>query len=767
MNKSPEPRPLEQQVHGSSTLQGTVEHISFADSETGFTVLRIAAEKEGDRPPSLPREALRTAVGPAPWVAEGQRVRLQGRWSEHARHGYRFAFDWLEVLQPSDTEGLVRYLSSGSFRGIGAKLARRIAEALGPNALRIICEKPDVLARIPGLKAKVRQQLVETARNEISQHELLVFLRGVGLGPEQAVKVQRKLGPDGEKRIRDDPYLLSRTVSGIGFATADRIAAELGLAASSPTRVRGALLHALERAAGDGHTLLLAEALFAAARELVREELPPAAFEEALESLSHAGDLEVDASISPMRRLVYLPGLLVCERELARNLDALVRSGPLSALAGTSDCLAAERRAGLTLHPDQRAAVLGLASNPVALLTGGPGVGKTTIVRLLADLAERAGQSIALASPTGRAAKRLAEASGREAATIHRLLGFEPHSGRFAHGRRTPLSSDLLVVDEISMLDVSLAHHLLQAIAPPTRLALVGDPDQLPSVGPGNVLRDLLRSGRVPTFRLTQIYRQSGGSLIVENAHRILRGEPLSFPSSASEGVEGGCYFFACEDPSACADLVVDVVTRRIPGRFGLEWIRDVQVLAPMYRGPCGVDALNALLREALGMGGREVRRGERIWRMGDRVIHTRNDYEKQVFNGDMGRIADVTSDGRVLVSFPDQDVRYERGELDDLSPAFAITVHRAQGSEYPCVVVPLLTQHYMMLQRNLLYTAITRARTLVVLVGSRRALQMALDNAQQSHRQSALAERLAACDPAGRPRRLRPQDQESDPNAG
>jgi len=441
---------------------------------------------------------------------------------------------------------------------------------------------------------------------------------------------------------------------------------------------------------------------------------------------------------------VYLPALHACERALAENLAALLGAGPLAPLATGEGLARAERDAGLELHPRQREAVLGLLAQPLAILSGGPGVGKTTIVRLVVELAERAGARVALASPTGRAAKRLSEATGREAKTVHRLLGFEPKTGRFQHDAGNPLAADLVIVDEISMLDVVLAHHLAKAVQPPMRLVLVGDPDQLPSVAAGNVLADLIASGRAPLFRLTQIFRQAEESLIVKNAHRILAGELPEYAAADEPGAD--FFFFPAPDPAQTAERLVEVVTERVPRRFGLDWIEDVQVLAPMYRGECGVDALNERLRAALGSGGHELHLRGRVWRTGDRVIHTRNDYEKEVYNGDMGRIVHIEPDGSGLtVRFPERHVGYTKADLGDLQPAFAITVHRSQGGEFPAVVMPLVTGHYLMLQRHLLYTAVTRARRLVVLVGSPRALRMAVDNADQRERKSGLADRLRA----------------------
>jgi exodeoxyribonuclease V alpha subunit len=533
--------------------------------------------------------------------------------------------------------------------------------------------------------------------------------------------------------------VLASGIPGIGFAIADRARAALEIAADDPRRARAGVLHALRLASEEGHTLLPRERLLETAQALFGESIPLAALETALTALVERRDLvEEDGKL-------WLPHLYHCESELAQNLARLLALAPVRPLADARALAAAEQRAGLELHPLQREAVLGLLSAPVGLLTGGPGVGKTTIVRFVVSLAEASGARVLLASPTGRAAKRLSEATGGDAQTIHRLLGYDPVGQGFLHDAQNPLEGDLVIVDEISMLDVVLAHHLLKAVAAPTRILFVGDPNQLPSVGPGNVLHDLLGSHVVPTFRLTHIYRQSQGSLIVTNAHRILDGEEPEFPEPGDRKAD--FYFFPADDPVKCAERVVEVVTQRIPQNFGLDWTKDVQVLAPMYKGECGVDALNERLRDERAKTlttVRELRQGTRIWRVGDRVIHTRNDYEKEVFNGDMGEIARVNDDNTLVVRFPEREVHYTGAEVGDLQPAFAITVHRSQGGEFPAVVFPLVTQHYVMLQRHLFYTAVTRAKKLVVLVGSKRALRMAIENAEQNQRESALAGRLA-----------------------
>jgi exodeoxyribonuclease V alpha subunit len=733
----------------SLTLQGTIERITYSNEETLYSVLKLSPEEGyGASGGALFGARLVTAVGRAAGPGIGQRVRLGGDWQEHATHGRQFAFKSFEVLPPTSTRGLERYLASKTFHGIGEKLAKRIVTKLGSGALESIRDEPTSLEGVRGLRSEVAERLVEQVRLELGSHQAHAFLRGLDLGPWQAAAIVEKLGVHTEDLVRRDPYQLAGKVRGIGFGTADRVAQALGIERDDPRRARAGILHALREASDDGHCLQERGTLLERSAELLAGAIAPEALAEALEELDRARDAVVeeapredgeehDAGLDR----VYLPEFAHCESMLARNLAALLRAGHRASSISERAFDAAEERAGITLHADQREAVLGLSRTPVGLLTGGPGVGKTTIVRLIVSLAEGAGAKVALASPTGRAAKRLAEATGREAKTIHRLLGFNFAEGGFEHNHGHPLEEDLVIVDEISMLDVVLAHHLLKAIEPPTRLLLVGDPDQLPSVGPGNVLADLISSGSVPTYRLQHIYRQESGSLIVHNAHRLLTGQGPELPERGDR--QGDFYFFPAEEPEATADRVIEVVTERIPESFGMEWVSDVQVIAPMYRGPCGVDLLNDRLREAQGIGGLEISRGTQRWRIGDRVIHTRNDYERQVFNGDMGRVVEVQPGSGLTVAFPERNVPYTMAELTNLQPAFAITVHRSQGGEFPAVVIPLVTQHYMMLQRNLLYTAITRARRLVVLVGSRRALQMAVDNERQSLRKSALDEKL------------------------
>ncbi len=767
----PRPRPASQESEGRDAararsrrkspqaaapcVQGTIERVTFHSADSLYSVLRIQPERGFGDPESsvsILGERL-SAVGPATDPTEGLRVRLTGTWSVHGTHGRQFRFERLEVLPPLDRAGLERYLASPVFRGIGPKLAERIVDVLGANCLTLIRNEPQRLAAVPGLRRAVATELAEAVQRELGSQELFAFLLGIGLGPWQVDAVVKKYGPDAEASLRKNPYLLAQGIDGIGFQTADRVARNLGLDENAPERRAAAAWHALKRAGSEGHCLVPQPELLERVRELLKLEIAPEDFaadlatlaarrDIVLETLPPAPDAPAGEDEVGSRTLVYLAWLHTSECGLAENLLALRDVGPVRALAEEDDLHEAEARAQLDLHPDQREAVLGLLRHPVSILTGGPGVGKTTIVRLVVGLAQSAGARVLLASPTGRAAKRLAEASGHEARTVHRLLGFDPARGGFAHDAKEPLEADLVLVDEISMLDLVLAHHLVKAIQPPTRIAFVGDPDQLPSVSAGNVLADLLDSGAFPVYRLSRVFRQAAESRIVANAHRILAGEGLELPRRGDPPSD--FYFFPKEDDVETADLLVDVVTRRVPERFSFDWVRDVQVLAPMYRGPCGVDALNERLRELATDGATELVVRGRTWRVGDRVIHTRNDYEKDVFNGDMGSVARIAGDGSGLtVRFPERELFYERDGLSDLQPAFAITVHRSQGGEFPAVVIPLLRSHYLMLQRNLLYTAVTRARRLVVLVGSHRALEQAIANATPGLRKSGLVDRL------------------------
>jgi len=732
----------------AEVLQGTVERVTYYSPESRYTVMKLKPE-EGFCDTGSLFTALGgsvAAVGTGMEIAEGLRVRLVGRWGQHQKHGRQFEFELCEALPPVDRAGLKRYLASRSFKGIGPKLAERIVDKLGLEALERIHEDPGCLDGLRGLTASIREGLIEVVRSERGTRELRAFLFGLDLGPWYVEEITRVLGGNAEDAIRRDPYLLARRVRGIGFRMADRAARKLGLALDAPERRRAALLFAAEKAASDGHTALPEEELTERTLELLGEGSTPEGLSTELDELALEGEIALETTLEPGTRLCSLPALFHSEYELSRNLLHLAAAGPLQPMADEKQLEKAMGLSGLVLHEEQREAVLGLLSEPVALLTGGPGVGKTTTLRLVCELARSTGARLLLASPTGRAAKRLSEATGFEATTIHRMLGWDPGNHRFQHDVKNPLNADVIIIDEVSMLDAILAHHLVKAIHPPTRVLLVGDPDQLPSVAAGNVLADLIDSRRIPVFRLTQVFRQSRESLIVHNAHRILGGDMPVFPERGDRSAD--FYFFPAEDEELTARRLFEVVTRRIPLNFSLDWTRDVQVLSPMYRGPCGVDALNARMRDALGPAEQEMVWRGRAFRTGERVLQTRNDYDRNVFNGDMGTITRVEpAVPRVIVRFSDQTVAYEKGELNDLTAAFAITVHRSQGGEFPAVVVPMVSAHVAMLQRNLIYTAVTRAKRLLVLVGSMRALRMAVRNVRGVERQSLLRRWMTSAD--------------------
>ncbi|MFG1694542.1 ATP-dependent RecD-like DNA helicase [Nonomuraea sp. NPDC049309] len=728
-----------------STLEAVLERITYANEETGYTIARVATDRSGPD--------LLTVVGPLLGAQVGESLRLHGRWTSHPRYGRQFEVWSYTTVLPATVQGIRRYLGSGLIKGIGPKMAERIVDHFGTGTLDIIEHHPERLAEVPGLGPKRTKMIAAAWEEQKIIKEVMIFLQGVGVSTSIAVRIFKQYGEGSIDVVRTQPYKLADDVWGIGFKTADTIAQAVGIPHDSPERVKAGLRYTLSQAADDGHCYLPAPNLVADAVKIL--DVPPDLVTACLEELVAdegvireevpAGDNHVPA--------VYLPPFQRAETSLAASLLGLLRNGHdrLASFADV-DWERAERwlhgQTGAELAPEQRQAVRLALTHKVAVLTGGPGCGKSFTVRSIVLLARAKRAKVILAAPTGRAAKRLAELTGHEATTVHRLLQLRP-GGDPTFDRDNPLDADLVVVDEASMLDLLLANKLVKAVAPGAHLLFVGDVDQLPSVGAGEVLKDLLAAPGIPRVRLTQIFRQAQQSGVVVNAHRVNTGR-----HPVLDGMKD-FFLFPCEEPEEIAALTVDVVARRIPRRFGLDPRRDVQVLAPMHRGAAGAGNLNAALQEALTPAREnmpERRYGGRVFRIGDKVTQLRNNYDKGaagVFNGTVGIVTDIRPDEHKLTVLTDEDesVDYAFDELDELAHAYAVSIHRSQGSEYPAVVIPLATSAWMMLQRNLLYTAITRAKKLVVIVGSRRALAQAVRTKGAGRRHTGLTHRLAGLD--------------------
>ncbi|MEV6675463.1 ATP-dependent RecD-like DNA helicase [Streptomyces erythrochromogenes] len=736
-----------------AVVEGVLERITYANEESGYTVARVDTGRgSGD---------LLTVVGSLLGAQPGESLRMEGRWGSHPQYGRQFTVENYRTVLPATIQGIRRYLGSGLIKGIGPKIADRIVEHFGTGTLDVIEAEPKRLIEVPGLGPK-RTKLIGAAWEEQKAiKEVMVFLQGVGVSTSIAVRIYKKYGDASISVVNNQPYRLAADVWGIGFLTADRIAQAVGIPHDSPERVKAGLQYALSQSTDQGHCFLPEEKLIADGVKLLQVDTglvieclaelaadPEGVVRESVPDPQGGPDPLTAVYLVPFHRAeLSLVGqvrrLLNAEDDRMPSFRDVDWDKALGWLAG---------RTGATLAPEQRDAVRLALTRRVAVLTGGPGCGKSFTVRSIVELARAKKAKVVLAAPTGRAAKRLAELTGAEASTVHRLLELKP-GGDAAYDRDRPLDADLVVVDEASMLDLLLANKLVKAVAPGAHLLLVGDVDQLPSVGAGEVLRDLLaEGGPVPAVRLTRIFRQAQQSGVVTNAHRINTGLP-----PITDGLPD-FFLFPEEDTEAAGLLAVDVAARRIPARFGLDPRRDVQVLAPMHRGPAGAGNLNGLLQQAMTPARPDLpekRFGGRVFRVGDKVTQIRNNYEKGangVFNGTVGVVIALDADEQRLTvrTEEDEEIVYEFGELDELAHAYAVTIHRSQGSEYPAVVIPVTTGAWMMLQRNLLYTAVTRAKKLVVLVGSRKALGQAVRTVSAGRRYTAVAARLSGRIPVG-----------------
>ncbi len=726
-----------------AVVEGVLERITYANEDNGYTVARVDTGRGGD---------LLTVVGALLGAQPGESLRMEGRWGSHPQYGKQFTVENYTTVLPATVQGIRRYLGSGLIKGIGPRIAERIVDHFGVDTLDVIEEEPARLVEVPGLGPK-RTRLIGAAWEEQKAiKEVMLFLQGVGVSTSIAVRIYKSYGDASISVVKNQPYRLAADVWGIGFLTADRIARSVGIPHDSPERVKAGLQYALSQSSDQGNCFLPEQQLITEAVKLlqvdtglviecldelvkeegvVRETVPGPAGGEEVQGIYLVPFHRAEVSLA-----AQLLRLLRAERDRMPAFQDVDWTRALTWLGG---------RTGAELAPEQEQAVRLALTEKVAVLTGGPGCGKSFTVRSVVELARAKRAKVVMAAPTGRAAKRLAELTGAEASTVHRLLELKP-GGDAAYDRDRPLDADLVVVDEASMLDLLLANKLAKAVPPGAHLLLVGDVDQLPSVGAGEVLRDLLaEGGPVPAVRLTRIFRQAQQSGVVTNAHRINSGvQPLT------QGLPD-FFLFAEDDTEAAGRLTVDVAARRVPAKFGLDPRRDVQVLAPMHRGPAGAGVLNGLLQEAVTPGRpglAEKRFGGRTFRVGDKVTQIRNNYEKGangVFNGTVGVVTglDAVEQRLTVLTDEDEEVPYDFDELDELAHAYAVTIHRSQGSEYPAVVIPVTTGAWMMLQRNLLYTAVTRARKLVVLVGSRRALGQAVRTVSAGRRCTALDHRL------------------------
>ena len=713
---------------GNEVLAGAVERVTFHNEESGFCVLRVKARGHRE---------LVTVVGHAATVCAGEWITASGEWVNDRTYGPQFRARFLKASAPTSTEGIERYLGSGMIRGIGPVYAKKLVRAFGERVFDVIEDESGRLREVAGIGPVRAERITAAWADQKTVREIMMFLHGHGVGTARAVRIFRTYGADAVQVMSENPYRLARDIRGIGFRTADAIAMRLGIEATAMIRVRAGVAYTLAKAMDDGHCGLPVEALLPRAAELL--DAPETLVRTAVDEELAAGSVVADRVEET--RCVFLAGLYGAERGIADRLHRIA-AGPLPwPRIDPDEALPwIERRTGLALATSQSAAIRLALASKVLVVTGGPGVGKTTIVNAILRVLGARGVRLVLCAPTGRAARRMTEATGLEARTIHRLLEVDPRSGGFRRDADNPVACDLLVVDEASMVDVLLMHALLKAIPDHAALLIVGDIDQLPSVGPGQVLADVIGSGTVPVVRLTEVFRQAAMSRIVVNAHRINDG---AVPDLDKPRGDSDFYFVPADDPERAVPRVIELVRTRIPRRFGLDPVRDIQVLCPMNRGSAGARSLNIELQAALNpAGARKVERFGWTFAPGDKVMQTENDYDKEVYNGDIGRIDDVDPElGEVTARFDDRVVVYGFGELDALVPAYAATIHKSQGSEYPAVVIPLLTQHYVMLQRNLLYTGVTRGKRLVVLVGQRKAVAIAVRSVTGRRRWSRLRE--------------------------
>ena len=736
-----------------TNIVGIVERITYYNQENGYTVLRLRPNHEkSQKIPGLNLEGLLTVVGNLPLLSPGEKVQLEGDYATHPKHGLQFKVSQCEKMLPVTATAIERYLGSGLIKGIGPKLAKRIVKVFKDQTLEIIENDPGQLREVPGIGEDRTSKIIQSWEEQQKVKEIMLFLHGHGVSTNLAVKIYKAYGDQSLDILQENPYQLEEDIYGVGFKTADRIAQDLGLPQDHPSRIEAGIVYSINESINEGNVYLELDSLTERASELLETDSE--------RIVSGLDRLVKNDRIKIVRNFNQQPQKLTAQKTIKEKpgdygegniyLTPFYHSenGVAEKISELLSYTTEPRQGQLLLdgeklsNEQENALKKAIISN-VSVLTGGPGTGKTTCLKALIRYLESQNIRYALASPTGRAAKRLSQATARPASTIHRLLAYSPGKGYQFHKKR-PLKIDFLVVDEASMLDLILAYHLLQALRVGTQVLFVGDVDQLPSVGAGNVLQDIIESGRVPVSRLTKIYRQSEDSQIITNAHRINKGE---FPN-ISKNTSGDFFLFPAENDQEAADWIIDLVSSRIPTQFGLKSVDDIQVLSPMYRGEAGVDNLNEKLQARLNPESpqkSDLKIYGKIFRLGDKVMQTRNNYDKDVFNGDIGKVTNINRiDQNIRINFDNErEVTYDYAELDEVVLAYAVSVHKSQGSEFPAIVVPVITQHYVMLQRNLIYTAITRAEKLCVLVGNKRAIYIGIKNDKITQRNSNLSARI------------------------
>lgn len=708
-------------------LSGLVERVTFHSETNGYAVLRFKVRGERD---------LVTVIGHTPSVTPGEYASSLGRWIMDKEYGRQFRAEFLSIHPPTTLQGIEKYLGSGMVKGIGPWCAKSLVGAFGMDVFKVIEEEPERMKEIRGIGPKRIRKITSGWADQKVIREIMVFLHSHGVSTSKSVRIYKKYGKDAVKIVTENPYRLAKDIRGVGFKSADTIAQHVGIEKTSPIRARAGVSYTLSEASGNqGHCALTRSELIRTASELL--EIPATIITDAITHEIEAGELtEADF---PEPQSVYLTPLYLSEKSIGERLITLSRTlPPWPAIDPGKAAPWAEKKLGLTLAESQRTAVASALTSKVMVITGGPGVGKTTIVKAILTILRAKGVRIALCAPTGRAAKRLAETSGMEAKTIHRLLEIDPASMEFKRNEENPLECDLLVADECSMIDIPLANNLIKAISPRTAVIFVGDVDQLPSVGPGAFLADLIGSGTVPVIRLTEVFRQAAESWIIKAAHRINAGLMPEFPT---KGVKGDCYFVTVEETDRMPAVLTDLVKNRLPKAYGVNPIQDIQVLCPMNRGNAGARALNEVLQLALNPPGEvSIEKFGTTFSVGDKVMQIENNYDRDVFNGDIGFVTRFDPEEEELtVNFDGRDVIYPYGELDELVLCYATTIHKSQGSEYPIVVLPITMQHYVMLKRNLIYTGVTRGKRLVVMVGQKKALAMAVRGKQTLRRHTGL----------------------------